>query len=199
MRVTLPMAQKFNYTHYNHHGIRSSLTCDLISMEKLIKVILVILISSVKFVAGPPFAYYNQSYDFHFFETIFYCIAGGMLGVYVFNYFSKPVIHFIEMCKHKLFPNHSKKPKKIFTPHNRRVVKIWKQYGLAGIAFLTPVILSIPIGNIIAAKLVHNKKKVFLYMFISITFWAFAFTGTFELMHATNLHQLKESFFNLLK
>lgn len=166
-------------------------------MEKILKIITVLLISSIKFVAGPPFAYYSTSYNFHFFETIIYCILGGMMGVYIFNYFSKPIIHGLEKIVALVKPHKHRTPKKIFTPHNRRIVKIWKGYGLAGIAFLTPVLLSIPVGSIIASKLVHNKKKIFLYMFISISFWAFAFTTTFELMHATNMQELQQAIKNI--
>ncbi|MEZ5067446.1 MAG: hypothetical protein R2847_02715 [Bacteroidia bacterium] len=37
---------------------------------------------------------------------------------------------------------------KIFTKRNRRIITLWRKYGLFGIAFITPVILSIPIGTI---------------------------------------------------
>ena len=61
-------------------------------MNELGKIILVILLSSVKFVAGPAFVYYDQRYEFSFFETIFYCVLGGMLGVFFFTYFSRKII-----------------------------------------------------------------------------------------------------------
>ena len=50
-------------------------------MQEIIKIIQVILLSSVKFLTGPTFAYYNKSYEFSFFEVILYSVLGGMLGV----------------------------------------------------------------------------------------------------------------------
>src|SRR5262245_37085103 len=42
----------------------------------------------------------------------------------------------------------SNQPKKrIFTTRNRRIIKIWQSYGLVGLAALTPIIFSIPIGT----------------------------------------------------
>lgn len=187
-------------------------------MNEFWKIIQVILLSSVKFVAGPPFAYYDQRYDFSLIETVFYCVVGGMLGVFIFSYLSKPFFiaeHWIFMKFKKLFskPEPFSPPKvdvegnievhyeyidkharsrKIFTKRNRRIVKIWKKYGLTGIAIITPVILSIPIGTIIANSLESNRKKIILYMFFSILLWSIAMTTTFELLHVASVKDLKE-------
>lgn len=154
-------------------------------MDGLLKIIFIILISSVKFVVAPPFAaFYNTDFNLTYMQAVITCIVGGMLGVYVFANFSPIVfkaIHDIQLGIKKLyrkknpdgtFQIQSTPKRKIFTPHNRRIVHTWKKYGLIGIAFLSPVIISIPIGAIVAAKLVHNKKKIFLYMFIAISFWS---------------------------
>jgi hypothetical protein len=179
------------------------------------KIILVILLSSVKFVAGPPFAYLNQSYTFSIQETIIYCIVGGMLGVVVFSYWSKSIFSFINYLQAKIRGTKKKvavfsdptvnidanvkvtyeyvvttPEKKIFTKRNRSIVKLWKKYGLVGIALLTPVILSIPIGTVLANSLVADKKKIFLYMFISISFWSIVMTFALDFFHAGNINDL---------
>jgi hypothetical protein len=166
------------------------------------------------------FAYYDQKYDFSFFERVLYPLLGGMLGVIVFSYFTDSMYHawlrikkYLREIKNKkgLFsepvtdadhPIHVnyqymdqktlmiKRQKKIFTPHNRRIVRIWKTFGLFGIAFITPII-SIPVGTIIASRLTHNKKKIFLYMLISITFWSLAMTSFFELYHVMTIKALQ--------
>ena len=69
---------------------------------------------------------------------------------------------------------------------------IWKKYGLFGIALLTPVIISIPIGTIIASRLVPDKKKVFLYMLISISVWSIIMVSSFELYHAYSIKALQQ-------
>lgn len=186
-------------------------------MNEYWKIILVILLSSVKFVAGPPFAYYDNHYDFTFFETVTYCVIGGMLGVVVFSYFSQPIFrgwHWVILHFRKLFKKQEmfSEPvadiegnieiryeyvaksyqRKLFTPHNRRIVRIWQKYGLIGIAFITPVILSIPIGTVIASSLAQNRKKVMIYMFFSVLFWSVFMTSMFEIFHAGSVRELQQ-------
>ncbi|MEP7264701.1 MAG: hypothetical protein ABI772_09385 [Bacteroidota bacterium] len=186
-------------------------------MSEFIKILLVILLSSVKFVAGPFFAYSDKRYDFSFFETVLYCVIGGMLGVFIFTYFSKQLFrfwHYVKLRFRKAFKKkeifsepvadvnvdleihyeyvESNSSKKIFTPHNRRIVKVWRKYGLFGIALLTPVILSIPIGTIVANSFVSNRKKIIIYMFFSVLFWSITMTTLFELFHEVTVNELKE-------
>lgn len=187
-------------------------------MQEIIKIIQVILLSSVKFVTGPTFAYYNNSYEFTFFEVILYSVTGGMLGVFVFTFFSDKIHQLWMMIKLKFkktfitsnnyseptadidtplkinyeYINGNKNQKRIFTKRNRRIVSIFRKYGLFGITFLTPVLLSIPIGTIIANSLENNKRKIFLYMFISILFWSTTMVSLFEIFHAKNVIELQE-------
>jgi len=174
---------------------------------ELLKIVLLILLSSVKFIAGPPFAFaYNQKYEFGFVESVIYSIIGGMRGVFVFTFFSNQVMRLLRYLKHhgkkmigrkEIYSKpeadvygrldiqytyiEKEKPKKIFSKRNRRLVKIWKQYGLAGIAFITPCIISIPVGTVIANALESNRKKIFLYMFISVVFWSITIHSLFYL------------------
>ena len=187
-------------------------------MGEIWKIIQVILLSSVKFVAGPPFAYFDQRYNFSFFETVGYSVFGGMLGVFAFTFFSEKlhdiwmVIKFkfnqtfgkketfsepvadvdIPVVIHYEYIDKKQEAKKVFTKRNRRIVKIWLKYGLSGIAIVTPIILSIPLGTLIANNLESNKKKIFLYMFISILSWSILMTSLFEIFHANNVRDLQE-------
>lgn len=188
-------------------------------MNELWKIIQVILLSSVKFVAGPPFMYYDSRYDFSNFETVFYCVIGGMLGVFIFTYLSGPFFrfeHFVVDAVRRLFKKQDpfstpvadmdgqlevryeyvdrrKRRRRVFTKRNRRIVRIWKSYGLSGIAVITPVLLSIPIGTIFANSLEKNKKKIFVYMFVSILLWSIAFTMAFELLHVATVKDIKDA------
>ena len=190
-------------------------------MDQFIKILITILISSVKFAVGPAFAYYNNQFPFNNFQVILYCSAGGMLGVTVFSYFTPYIFkafHWFKFEYYRLFQKnklqsfgesgltlrqkfelrekHKHASKKIFTKKNRRLVGLWNEYGLFGIAALTPVIISIPVGSVIATRYVHNKKKVFLYMFISILFWSTTMTFAFEALHVMNVKDVKEQLLN---
>ena len=187
-------------------------------MEQLLKIISIILFSSVKFALGPSFVYFNENYQkFTFFQTNLYTIIGGMLGVAVFMYFSEWIIEVYRFLR-KLYRKSLKKGKEIFSPpvadieekleihydyieqdkprkkiftrRNRRIVRIWKSYGLIGLAALTPILFSIPIGTFIITRLEHNHKKILLYMFISVSCWSLILTSIFELSHVRNIHEI---------
>ena len=190
-------------------------------MSEFVKILLIILLSSVKFVAGPPFAYFDDRYDFTFFETVSYCVVGGMLGVWVFTFFSLEIQITWDWLKNRFkkiveqqgvfskpeptdesisvnytyISNRSKSPRKIFSKRSRKIVRIWRKYGLMGVAFLTPVLFSIPIGTIIANSFETNKQKIFVYMFLSIVFWSVTFIAIFEVLHVVDMPELKEKLF----
>jgi hypothetical protein len=179
-------------------------------VEGLFKIIIVILVSSVKFVGGPTFAYLQEDYQFSFFETVVYCVSGGMLGVWIFTFFSLEIQIAIGWVRRRLLsaingtrliirPGHEEDlvhpldvRKKIFSKRSRRFVKLWRKYGLLGVAFLTPVVISIPVGTVILNLFEDHKGKIFLYMFFSIVFWSLVLTGFFELFHVANMPELKE-------
>jgi hypothetical protein len=181
-------------------------------LENLLRVITLILLSSVKFVAGPTVVYFNQKYDFSFLKTNLYTIIGGMLGVAVFLYISPYIMSFwywLKLQYHRYFKKRdlyfsdptvditepievhyryiSGKKKKIFSPRSRRMVRLWKRYGFAGVAAITPILLSIPLGTFILTRFENKKKKILAYLFVSIVFWSFALTSVFELFHVRSI------------
>ena len=174
---------------------------------EILKILSIIGISSIKFIGGPFLAY---TYNFSFFETILLSVSGGMCGVLAISYFSTWIIKFGAWMRHKRIelrikkdlraleilhkPGEakyhemhaeisSKRKKVIFSARNRRIVKYWKKFGLTGIALFTPVFISIPIGTFIATKYVANRKKVLIYMFCSLLFWAILISSIFELFN----------------
>lgn len=179
-------------------------------MEGILKVIFVILVSSVKFVAGPSFAYLENDYPFTFLESVLYCVIGGMLGVWVFTFFSLEIQIGINWLRRRfqravngtrliVRPGHEEdlvhpvsQQRKVFTKRSRRFVKLWRQYGMLGVSFLTPVLLSIPVGTVLLNLFEDNKRRIFIYMFASVLFWSLLLNGLFELFHAANMPELQE-------
>ena len=186
-------------------------------MDELLKILSVILISSVKFAFGPSFVYLNENYDFTFLETNLFSIFGGMLGVWFFLYLSKWILRLYRKLRAYYFHVFQrKKPgfsdlvvdvdapvmvrydyvlsnrprKKVFTSRNRRIIKIWQSYGLVGLAALTPIIFSIPIGTFIMARFESSNKKILWYMLISITCWSLLLTSIFEFTHVRNIPEI---------
>ena len=97
--------------------------------------------------------------------------TGAIFGTVVFTYLFAGIIKWWDRLKEGMFT--SKHPKKIFTKFNRRVIRIKHRFGLTGIAILTPIFLSIPIGAFLAERFYKDKKKVIIYLSISAIAWCF--------------------------
>ena len=137
-------------------------------MSEAIKVITLIFFSSFKFAFAFPYA---LTLSLGYIEIISCTVVGGMLGVVFFSKFNIWIIGLWS----RFFP--STKNKKIFSRRNRLVIKVWRKYGLFGIAFLTPILLSIPIGTFIAVRYKESMKKIYLFMGCSVVFWSILLTG----------------------
>ena len=97
--------------------------------------------------------------------------TGAVFGSVLFTYLFAGILKWWDKVKEGMFS--SKHPKKIFTKFNRRVIRIKHRFGLTGIAILTPIFLSIPIGAFLAERFYKDKKKVIIYLSISAISWCF--------------------------
>lgn len=131
-------------------------------LTKIVEYILVILLSSVKFGFAPIL---GKGFELANWQIIICMIAGMMLTVVLLTTLLGDL--FYGFIKKTFFRN-----RKTFSPKSRRIVRVWKQRGLIGVAFLTPVIFSPIGGTLIAISFGEHKKKIILYMFLSACFWA---------------------------
>ncbi|MBP7497611.1 MAG: hypothetical protein KA792_08120 [Bacteroidales bacterium] len=133
---------------------------------ELFKYLEIILISSVKFVAGAPISFIQ---GLNFAETLILTSVGGLGGVLFFYYFSKLIPKSLSkyFIKKENVDNKSVKGFK-----NKILYFIQNKYGLTGIVVLTPVLLSIPLGTILAKKYYTNSYKVAFYLSSSVFAWA---------------------------
>lgn len=135
--------------------------------EAFLKYVSIYFLSMLKFIAGPLM---GLATGIGIFETCIFTVLGMMTSVFLFSFFGKLLR---EKVLKKFFIN-----KKKFTRRNRRFVAIWKQYGLFGISFLTPVLFSPIGGTVLITSLggMANKRKLFSYMLFSACFWSFVYT-----------------------
>lgn len=101
-------------------------------------------------------------------EIIIVTVTGLMTSVTLFTFVG-------EKIKKNVIPFFIKKPKK-FSKQSRRMVRIWKKYGIIGTCFLTPLILSPVGGSLLVSSVGAPRKQVFLYMFVFGVFWAVIWT-----------------------
>ncbi len=135
-------------------------------MELIVKWLSVLLVSSLKFVAGPLL---GKGYGLPWWQTSIFTFIGMMLSVIIFSTIARAF--FYKYVKGVFFKNEKK-----FSPAKRRIVKVWQKFGIRGVAFLTPILLT-PIGGaIVASSFGERPIKIFAYMAISAAFWALVFS-----------------------
>lgn len=84
--------------------------------------------------------------------------------------------------RHQKFQNkveHRRQPKR-FTKLTRLSVKTWNRFGIQGIAFLTPILLSPILGAVVAVAFRVPPKKLIPYMAVSCFFFSFVFSFAFN-------------------
>ena len=135
--------------------------------EEILKAIPVFLSSAIKFILGPTLGYTAR---LHPVTTVIATVAGMMSSVVAFTYFG----NWLRTRLLRVFFKNRRR----FTPGTRKFVRIWKKYGLAGVALLTPLFLTPIGGTILAVSSGSPREKIILFMLISAGAWAVFFTGT---------------------
>lgn len=95
-------------------------------------------------------------------------VAGGIAGVLFFTYLGSNISTWLKQ-------RYPEKFDRKFSKRTRFLVKIKRSFGLSGIALLTPIILSIPVGVLFSLAFISNKKQIFWKMTASCILWGLIF------------------------
>lgn len=156
------------------------------SLHNLSQVVIVFLMSTVKFgFGGVPLAVIVEK--FPFFKAITITAAGGVFSSIVFANLSEWVLDKWHLFRNRYFPYRPEKK----VPESKLTKKIREKWGLYGLAFFSPLILSIPIGTLLSVHFYHDKQKVISYMIISIITWDIFFYYFYNYLYpimATHFH-----------
>lgn len=129
--------------------------------EEIAKAIPVYFSSMLKFIFGPLGGYVA---GLNILTTILVTVAGMMTVVLGFSFFG-------DFLRNRLLAPFFRKKKK-FSGQNRRFVRIWRQYGLIGVAALTPILLTPIGGTLLAVSFGTPRNKLILAMFVSASVWS---------------------------
>jgi hypothetical protein len=158
------------------------------------KFIQIVFLASVKYFLTIPYAILiGMDY-----KTAAVAIITGGIGGFLFFYFMlKPILHLIPLIKqfiYRIIPEYFKKqfadyyarwisPRKkaYFSRQSRLIVRIKRSYGMWGLIITTPVLLSIPIGAILARRYYSHHRRIVLYMMGSIMCWGILFSAFLRL------------------
>ena len=139
--------------------------------EEILKAIPVYFSSMLKFIFGPLGGF---AAGLELVTTILVTVAGMMTVVFSFTYAGTWIR---EKIIHRFFGK-----RKRFTQNNRKFVRIWKKYGLFGVAALTPVLLTPIGGTLLALSSGSPKEKIIIFMFVSASVWSVVFSVTIYLL-----------------
>ncbi len=149
-------------------------------MEKFISIFFV---STIKFIFAFPLAYKLKITCLH---TIICTTAGGISGILFFSFFWQHLIRLyfwlihIYLHKHPKIRSRLKQIKNFFVRPNkkisfkqkRRYLWLRENFGLLGIAFLTPILLSIPLGTFLAVRFYNRNIKTLIILILMVIFWS---------------------------
>ena len=109
-----------------------------------------------KFIAGPVL---GHAAGYSLLEIMIVTVLGMMSSVLLFTYLG-------EWIK-KVWGMRMRKKKLIFSRKSRRLVTVWQKFGPAGVAFLTPLLLTPIGGTVVLTTFGVKKNKIISYMLIS--------------------------------
>jgi membrane protein DedA with SNARE-associated domain len=136
--------------------------------EEILKAITgVYLPSMIKFIFGPLGGY---ALKLNLATTILSTVAGMMTVVLAFAFAGDWIRSRII---NRFYPR-----RKRFSERNKKFIGIWRKYGIVGVAFLTPLVLTPIGGTLLAVGFGTPRDKLIFYMFISAAIWASIFSGS---------------------
>ncbi len=128
--------------------------------QEILRAIPVYFSCMLKFIFGPLGGY---AAGLNLITTILTTVFGMMTVVFLFTYFGNWI-------RTEIFGRFKKR--KINMARAQKLEKIWKRYGLVGVALLTPLILTPIGGTLLAVSSGSPKDKIIFYMFISASVWS---------------------------
>lgn len=135
-------------------------------MEFILKVLAVFGLSFFKFLAGGAVAFASLNPV----EGFISVLLGSSASALFFTYGGSAWLEFIRRRR-------KKNPVKLFTKWNRFLVKLKKNGGLPVIALISPIVISIPVGCLVALTFIHDKSKIASFMIASAFIWSFLLFG----------------------
>jgi hypothetical protein len=127
------------------------------------KYALIFITSVFKYLLGVAMTFPAQ---FTFAELLLTAGLGGCIGVMLFTFFGTKIARLIEL--------HLRRNRTLSFKVRRRIVKIWRRFGIVGVAVLTPF-LSPPIAVAIALSFHTKPRKTVLWLCGSILVWSLLF------------------------
>lgn len=137
-----------------------SLVLFALSAEKLAAYLSIGLVSSIKFMIAVIVAIGTP--DFTFWDILISAGGGALLGAVVFTFFGTQIRAWVR----KRF----RIGKPMSFARRRQIYRVWKRFGLPGVAFLAPI-LSPMVSIGIALSFQEPPRRILFFITVSILSW----------------------------
>ena len=104
--------------------------------------------------------------DIGFLWSLMLLWGGGMAGVLAYTYLGAMLFSIWRSA----FPGPVRQNR--INRFKRFIVIVRQRHGLLGIAFLTPIVLTVPGGTLIASIVEPRRPRMLLYLALSFAFWS---------------------------
>lgn len=135
-------------------------------MNLLIAYILVFLLAAIPFFEIVGVIPIGVVAGLHAVPVTIIAFIGNMLTIVI-------VILLTDKIKDWLRKRKEQNPEKA-KKREERATRIWKRYGLPGLALISPILIGSHLGAVLAMGFGGTKKQIMSWMTISLFVWAFA-------------------------
>ncbi len=114
---------------------------------------------------------FGVGFGFSFLETFVWTAAGGCAGVLLFYRLSERLSERWRLRwlrRRTLALRRGVAARRIFTRRNRWIIRVKRASGYLGVAALTPLVLTIPVGSILAARFFHHDRRALPALLVSV-------------------------------
>ncbi len=157
--------------------------------EHVIEIVTVLGLSATKYLMGVMMAIV---FGFPLWLGFLLTVGGGLLGVVVFALFGEVILYGLGFLKK------SDEDKIRINKNIRRIVKIRRKFGIWGIAFLTPVLLTVPVGAMVGILIEPRIRVLLSYMAVSFVAWSALLFGLYAGLGINVPALIEEGIYRLL-
>lgn len=136
-------------------------------MTEILEISFILILAAIKFAFAATYLIITKGFSYRI--TVLLLLIGGSVGVICFYFFGSWINKVINKFIRK------RKKKKTKTKSIRLMIKIKNSYGLIGLAFLSPVLFSIPLGMFLATRFFFNNRLIIPYFIFAVVFWSLIF------------------------
>ncbi len=157
--------------------------------EEVIQILVILGLSATKFLMGVMMAIV---FGLPLWLAFLLTVLGGLLGVLIFGGLGETILYGLGFLKK---PDSDKLR---INKNIRRIVRIRRKFGLWGIALLTPVILTVPVGAMVGVLIEPRLRVLLSYMAVAFVVWSGLLFGIYAFLGINVPALLEEAIYRLV-